>query len=198
MPHGFAKKLPAGATISFQIHYTPNGKAVNEQMRLGLKFAKEPPEYAVHVAAVPKISLKIPPGAANHVEVAEQRVPADMTVSAFMAHMHVRGKAFKIELLRDGGETETLLDIPHYDFNWQLRYELAEPKILRAGSVMRITAVFDNSAGNPANPDPSATVRWGPQTFHEMMIGYVEYYTGADAPAHTGRALRRKSAGGGE
>ncbi|MBI5775179.1 MAG: redoxin domain-containing protein [Verrucomicrobia bacterium] len=197
LPDGFAKRLPAGATISFQIHYTPNGRAVNEQLKLGVKFAKEPPEYAVHVAAVPKITLKIPPGAANHVEVAEQRVPADMTVSAFMAHMHVRGKAFKFEVTYPDGRRETLLDIPHYDFNWQLRYECAEARQLPAGSVLKITAVYDNSTGNPANPDPAVTVRWGPQTFHEMMIGYVEYYTRAGAPAPAARKLRRNATGGG-
>lgn len=196
MADGFAKKLPAGATIGFQIHYTPNGKAVNEQLRLGVKFAKEPPEYAIHVAAVPKVSLNIPPGAANHVEVAEQRLPVDMTVSAFVAHMHLRGKAFKYELAFADGHSETLLDIPRYDFNWQLRYELAEPRRIPAGTTMKITAVYDNSAGNPANPDPTATVRWGQQTFNEMMIGYVEYQTRADEPALGNRSLRRKAAGG--
>lgn len=195
MPEGFAKKLPAGATISFQIHYTPNGKAVSERMRLGVKFAKEPPKYAVHVAAVPKVTINIPPGAADHIETQTQRVPADMVVSAFMAHMHVRGKAFKYELLHADGRAETLLDIPRYDFNWQLRYELAEPKRLAAGSTLRITAVFDNSTGNPANPDPGATVRWGQQTFQEMMIGYVEFYTAADSPVRSTNKLRR---GGGE
>jgi thiol-disulfide isomerase/thioredoxin/mono/diheme cytochrome c family protein len=191
LPEGYGKKLPAGATISFQIHYTPNGKALNERMRLGVKFAKEPPNYAVHVAAVPKITINIPPGAANHVETQTQRVPADLTVSAFMAHMHVRGKAFKYELLHADGRAETLLDIPRYDFNWQLRYELAEPRRLPAGSTLKITAVFDNSAGNPANPDPGATVRWGQQTFQEMMIGYVEFYTAADSPVRSTRKLSR-------
>jgi peroxiredoxin len=198
LPAGFAKKLPAGATISFQIHYTPNGKAVEEQLRLGVKFAKQPPQYAVHVAAVPKVTLQIPPGAAHHVETVTQRVPADLLVSAFMAHMHVRGKAFKYELIHPDGREETLLDIPRYDFNWQLRYELAQPRLLPAGSTLKLTAVYDNSAGNPANPDPTATVRWGPQTFHEMMIGYLEFYTRADAPVRsTGiRGPRRAGASG--
>lgn len=196
LPVGYAKKLPAGATISFQIHYTPNGKAVKDQMRMGVKFAKEPPQYAVHVAAVPKVTINIPPGAADHVETTTQRVPADMVVSAFMAHMHVRGKAFKYELVHADGRQETLLDIPHYDFNWQLRYELAEPRRLPAGSSIKITAVYDNSTGNPANPDPSATVRWGQQTFNEMMIGYVEFYTAADSPVRSTRNLRRGGSGG--
>jgi hypothetical protein len=94
-------------------------------------------------------------------------------------------------LLHADGRAETLLDIPRYDFNWQLRYELAAPRRLPAGSTLKITAVFDNSAGNPANPDPGATVRWGQQTFQEMMIGYVEFYTAADSPVRSTRKLSR-------
>ncbi len=177
LPDGFAKRLPAGAKISFQIHYTPNGRATQDQLKIGFIFAKEPPKYEVHVAAVAQPRLNIPPGEANHIEIKEQKVPFNMNVTAYMAHMHVRGKAFKYELITPDGQTETLLDIPRYDFNWQLQYNYAQPKFIPRGSTVRITAVFDNSAGNPANPDPSKTVRWGPQTYDEMMIGYVEHYT---------------------
>ncbi len=76
-----------------------------------------------------------------------------------------------------GGSPEVLLDIPHYDFNWQLGYDYAEPRLLPRGSKVITTAIFDNSPGNPANPDPAKNVRWGPQTSDEMMIGYIEYYT---------------------
>jgi peroxiredoxin/mono/diheme cytochrome c family protein len=176
-PEGFARKLPAGATISFQIHYTPNGKAVQDQLRMGLVFAKQPPRFAMHTAAVANHKLLIPPGDANHVEVMTQTVPFDMPVTALLAHMHVRGKAFKFDVTYADGKSETLLDIPRYDFNWQLRYEFKEPRVLPRGSTVKTTAVFDNSPGNKANPDPTKTVKWGQQTYDEMMIGYFEYYT---------------------
>lgn len=176
-PEGFAKKLPAGATVSFQIHYTPNGKKTQDQLRMGLVFAKAEPRYVVHTAAVAYPRLNIPAGADNHIEVKEQTVPQDMNVMAFMAHMHVRGKAFKFEVTPPGGKSEVLLDIPRYDFNWQLRYDCAVPKFLAKGSKVKITAAFDNSENNPANPDPTKNVRWGQQTYDEMMIGYFEYYT---------------------
>ncbi len=176
-PEGFARKLPAGATISFQIHYTPNGKATQDQLRMGLVFARQPPRFAMHTAAVAGRKLSIPPGEANHVVIAEQKVPFDMNVTAFMAHMHVRGKAFRYELITADGKTETLLDIPHYDFNWQLRYQYKEPRVIPRGSTVKITATYDNSPGNKANPDPTKTVHWGPQTFDEMMLGYIEYFT---------------------
>jgi Ca2+-binding EF-hand superfamily protein/mono/diheme cytochrome c family protein len=174
-PEGFARKLPAGATVGFQIHYTPAGKATQDQLRMGLVFAKKQPRYAVETIGVPKRKLNIPPGAAAHEETFTKAVPYDMNVMAYMAHMHVRGKAFKYELITADG-TETLLDIPRYDFNWQLRYDLAQPKVLPRGSQLKITALFDNSAGNKANPDPTKTVHWGPQTVDEMMIGYLETF----------------------
>lgn len=175
-PKGFARKLPAGATVSFQIHYTPSGKATEDQLRLGLFFADEEPQFVVNTIPLADRNLNIPPNEANHVESITRPVPADYTVMAYMAHMHVRGKSFRFDLTKPDGSKETLLDIPKYDFNWQLRYDYAEPKVIPRGSRLTVTAVFDNSPQNPANPDPSRTVHWGQQTFEEMMIGYVETF----------------------
>ncbi len=176
-PEGFARKIPAGARVSFQIHYTPSGKAKQERLRMGLVFAKTPPQYEMKTVAVSNRKLSIPPGASNHVETRTQRVPFDMPVTSFMAHMHTRGKAFKYEVTYADGKIETLLDIPRYDFNWQLRYDYKTPKLIPAGSTVKITAVFDNSAENKANTDPTKLVKWGSQTVDEMMIGYIEYFT---------------------
>ncbi len=175
-PEGFARKLPAGAKVNFQIHYTPNGTATKERLRLGLIYAKSPPKYEIRTVAVPNVFLKIPPGAPHHVETITRPVPVDLAVTSLLAHMHVRGKAFKFELTTPDGKTETLLDLPNYDFNWQLRYELKQPRVLPRGSTVKLTAVFDNSADNKSNPDPTKLVRWGPQTYDEMMIGYFEYF----------------------
>jgi len=183
-PDGFARKIPAGAKVSFQIHYTPSGTAKKERLRLALVFAKTAPLYEVKTVAVANPRLAIPPGAANHAEQRTQRVPFDMPVTSFMAHMHVRGKAFKYEVTYPDGKTETLLDIPRYDFNWQLRYDLKQPKLLPRGSTVKVTAVYDNSAANKANPDPTKLVRWGAQTVDEMMIGYFEYFTPLPARLH--------------
>jgi len=186
-PEGFARRLPAGSTVSFQIHYTPNGKATQDQLRMGLVFAKSAPRFEVKSASVRTQDLNIPAGAANHVETAQKTLPVDLPVLAYMAHMHVRGKSFKYELVHQDGSMETLLDIPRYDFNWQLRYDLAQPRIIPKGSVVRATATFDNSTGNPANPDPTKVVRWGPQTSDEMMIGFLEYYLPVPAGSVAGR-----------
>ena len=184
-PEGMAKRLPKGSVLLFQIHYTPNGKATKDQMRIGLTFASKAPTHVVRTAAVVQRRIQIPPGASDHEETAKIRLPADAKILAFMPHMHVRGKAFRYELKRPGDEQPTtVLDIPRYDFNWQLRYTLREPLDAPAGSTLTGTAWYDNSADNPANPDPSKTVRWGPQTFDEMMLGYIEYHLVHEDPAH--------------
>jgi len=176
LPEGFAKKLPAGASLHFQIHYTPRGKATQDQLKIGMRFATAPPKYVVHVASVANPRISIPPNDANHIETATRPVPIDMMVTAFMPHMHVRGKSFKFELVTPDGKLDTLLEVPHYDFNWQLQYRLSKPMLVPRGSVVKITAVYDNSSENHANPDPNKTVRWGEQTTDEMMLGYVEFF----------------------
>ena len=107
----------------------------------------------------------------------------------FMPHMHVRGKAFRYELILPDGQARTLLEVPRYDFNWQLAYRFADPPLIPAGSKVRATGWYDNTANNPANPDPSKQVRWGPQTSDEMMIGYVEYYIPTEARTKTAARL---------
>lgn len=175
-PEGFARKIPAGAKVSFQIHYTPSGTAKKERLRLGLVFADKPPRYEVRTVGVANMRIAIPAGAERHVETHTQRVPFDMPLTSFMPHMHIRGAAFKYEVTFPNGKSETLLDIPRYDFNWQLRYDYKQPKLIPRGSTMKITAVYNNSASNQANPDPTKLVKWGSQTVDEMMIGYLEYF----------------------
>jgi peroxiredoxin len=175
-PDGFAKKLPAGSTISFQIHYTPSGKATTDQLKLGFVFAQEPPRHIIRVAGLMNPLINIPPGAGNHLETTHLTLPYDTTITTLLPHFHVRGKAARYEAKLPDGTEKILLDVPRYDFNWQLRYQFAAPVTLPRGTVLTFSAWYDNSAANPANPDPSKTVRWGQQTFDEMMLGYVEYY----------------------
>ncbi len=173
---GFAKLLPKGATLQFQIHYTPNGTATTDQTRLGLVFAKEMPRHEVRVVGIANPLLRIPPGADNHEVPAATPVLFDAKVLSFMPHMHVRGKAFRYELALPDGSKKLLLDVPRYDFNWQLQYKLIEPIDAPLGSRLLATGWYDNSTNNPANPDPTREVKWGPQTDDEMMLGYLEYY----------------------
>ncbi len=94
--------------------------------------------------------------------------------------MHLRGKSFEYKATYPDGSSEVLLSVPAYDFGWQSYYTLAEPKAMPRGTRIDCLAHFDNSAENPANPDPSKGVIWGEQTFEEMMIGYIDFVE--DAP----------------
>jgi hypothetical protein len=174
-PDGYAKRIPKGAKLRFQMHYTPNGTATQDTTRIGLIYSKEAPRYEVRVAGVVNPRFQIPPGAENHPVVGSiKNIPSDVQILGFLPHMHLRGKAARYELISKDQST-VLLDIPRYDFNWQLLYRYAEPLMVPAGSTVQFTAWYDNSRGNPANPDPTKEVRWGQQTFDEMHLGYVEY-----------------------
>lgn len=174
LPEGVAKRIPAGADLLFQIHYTPTGTEKVDKTSLGFVFAKKAPESIADTVGLLK-QMTIPPGADN-VRVARSfTVPTDMTVYAFSPHMHMRGKAFRIAATYPDGTQETLLSVPHYDFNWQTRYELKQPKQMLKGTKIQVDGWFDNSTKNPYNPDPTKTVHWGDQTTDEMMIGYLDY-----------------------
>jgi mono/diheme cytochrome c family protein len=174
-PQGVAKFLPKGARLRFQVHYTPNGEARKDRPKVGLLFNDGPPEREIESRSAFNVRFRIPPGAKSHRVRATHAFRESGTITALMPHMHVRGTAFRYELQLPDGERKLLLDVPRYDFNWQLVYRLRDPVEVPAGARLHATAWYDNSAGNPANPDPTRTVRFGEQTWDEMMIGYFDW-----------------------
>ena len=170
-PQGTAKFLPRGASLVFQIHYTPNGTACEDIPRIGINFADKP-EHEITTRAAFNEKFRIPPGAADHAVEGVYTFKAPQRIYSFSPHSHLRGKAFKYELLAPDGTAKTVLNIPKYDFNWQLEYRLREPIDVQAGTRLRVTGWYDNSDKNPANPDPTRWVTFGEQTSDEMMIGY--------------------------
>jgi len=175
-PKGMGKFLPKGAKMTFQIHYTPNGEETEDRTKLGLIFCKEKPEIEVTTTGISNVFFAIPPGADNHEVKAIHITQRKMRLLSLMPHMHVRGKAYKYVAKFPDGTEQVLLDVPQYDFNWQLLYILREPIDLPKGTKIYATGWFDNSDKNPANPDPKETVRFGEQTWEEMQIGYVNWY----------------------
>jgi peroxiredoxin len=195
-PDGYAKKIPKGARLRFQMHYTPNGTAAEDLSRFGIVLAKGSNFKEIQTFALGKPDISIPAGDADHMEFASQVVPADVTLTALMPHMHVRGKSFSFFLQRPNGEKEPLLSVPRWDFNWQYQYELAEPLVVPKGSKLIVEAHWDNSANNANNIFPLVDAHFGEQTFDEMFIGYINAIpakTVADTghPGHAGRAHRR-------
>lgn len=176
LPDGMAKRIPAGSRLLFVLHYTPVGTVQTDRTSIGLVFADRQhvrQEVATHLLY--DEDLRIPPRAAAHRVEQTWRAPADVLLLAMFPHMHLRGKSFRYEAEYPDGASEVLLDVPAYDFSWQHRYVLAEPKRLPEGTVLRCIAVYDNSAGNPANPNPDAEVRAGKQSWDEMFNGYFEW-----------------------
>jgi hypothetical protein len=172
---GMAKRIPAGSTLIFQVHYTTNGTPGKDRSKIGLIFASEPPRREVRTGLIANATFAIPPGAADHQVEAEATFAEDVSVWSMHPHMHLRGKDMTYTAIYPDGRREIVLRVPKYDFGWQTDYWLAEPLKLPKGSKLHVSAHFDNSPANRANPDPSATVRWGDQTWEEMMIGFFTY-----------------------
>jgi len=173
-PEGHAKLLPAGATLIFQIHYTPNGKVTESETRLALRFASKAPEHARSVHAAASVTLEIPPRAANHKVVTTFRFQRGARLLSLLPHMHLRGKSLRYVLVRPDGHKEILLEVPHFDFDWQQEYILQKPLRIPKRSRLVAEAIYDNSADNPQNPDPNKTIYFGLQSEEEMMIPYFE------------------------
>jgi peroxiredoxin/mono/diheme cytochrome c family protein len=173
MENGMAKLIPAGSKIVFQMHYTPNGKPQDDISTLGLKFcdAKDVTQKAESGFAI-NFLFQIPPGAKNHKVTSKAFFKEDRLLLSMTPHMHMRGKSFRYEAIFPDGKREVLLDVPHWDFNWQIDYILAQPRLMPKGSSLYCEAYYDNSADSPTNPDPTKTIRFGEQTWDEMMIGW--------------------------
>ena len=165
--------LPVGTTIEFQMHYTPTGKAAVDESQMGVWFHDEPPKNKIDGMVLINFKFKIPPGAKNHKEFAEQTLEKDAIVYSLLPHSHFRGKASQFAVVYPDGTEEMLLSVPNYDFNWQTTYVLTEPKFLPAGTKIIHTTWWDNSAQNPANPDPTREVPWGEQSWDEMLFGAI-------------------------
>ena len=171
---GRAKFFPPGSDLVLELHYTTSGKALVDHSEFGLYFATEPPREQVYSTGAVNQSIVIPPGDPDYQSEAELTFAKDATLLSMQPHMHLRGKAMEYRLIRPNGESEILLKVPRYDFNWQTTYYLENPVRIPAGSRLHCTAHFDNSANNPANPDPAKTIRWGDQSWEEMHIGFLE------------------------
>ncbi len=179
---GQAKLIRAGSDIILQVHYTTNGKPSTDRSRIGLLFAKEPPNKRVFTVSAVNGKFKIPAGAPNHQVEAEFVLGADVTLYGLHPHMHGRGKDFEYRLVLPGAASQTLLKVPNYRSTWQLWYELAVPIAIPKGAKIECTAHFDNSANNPLNPDPTKEVTWGDQSWDEMMVGFFNVVFDAKMP----------------
>lgn len=175
MPEGTGVFVPKGGMYQFQLHYTPYGKKTTDRSRLGLYFADTPPNNFLREMVIADRALSIPANAERHQEQAYFEFWEDATIYTLFPHSHYRGRSSDFKLIYPGGKTETILSVPNYDFNWQRSYRLAEPKQVPAGTKIVHTTIYDNSAKNLGNPDPSAVITWGLQSEEEMLYGSMSF-----------------------
>ena len=172
LPSGYGMLIPAGSDLVFQLHYTTNGSAAVDRSRVGLVFAKSPPQKRVLRVTAIDDGFAIPPGAANYPVSGSAVLGVDCELLSVYPHMHLRGKSMALAVVYPTGERHELLRVPNYDFSWQLVYELSEPRMLPTGTTLKADATFDNSTSNRHNPDSKAEARWGDQSWEEMMAGF--------------------------
>ena len=185
-PHDYGTYMPTGGGFGFQNHYTPYGKATTEKTQVALYFYKngEVPKYVMHNIAIADPSITIGPNEEFHKEMAYLPVPKDMILFGAFPHAHYRGGSSTFSVMYPDGHEVMLLALPKYDFNWQREYTFATPLKVPAGSKLIARFTYDNTARNPANPDPNRTVPWGDQSFDEMLYNKIRYAWADETSAH--------------
>ncbi len=190
-PVGTARKIPAGATLNFQIHYSrTTGKVETDRTSVGLIFAKEPPRQISRRIDLSNQMFMIPAGDPDHAVSECHTFTKNVLITSLTPHMHLRGKSMRIVADLPDGQKQTLLFVPAYDFNWQFTYRAKDPIYLPAGTRIEVLARFDNSANKAGNPDPTKVVRWGSASEKEMMDGWIEYL---DADSNQSASTNSKS-----
>lgn len=174
-PPETALRIPAGAKLRFEMHYTPNGTKTKDRSYFGITFAKGPPKFEMFMNEFANMGIEVPPHDPHYKGEATIKFRHDARLLALVPHMHWRGKDYRYELHYPDGKRETILSVPRWDFNWQAIYRFAEPIKMPAGTRLASAAHWDNSRNNLYNPDPSKAVRWGLQTWEEMMVGWAVY-----------------------
>ena len=175
-PAGYALRIPAGSYLQFQVHYSNRlGHEAKDKTSIGLVFAKEPVKHEVAQYEIWNNWFQIPPGDGTHKVTSCYVLPKDVTVLAYTAHMHFRGKSMTTTAIYPDGRREVLFNVPKYDFRWQETYFLKKQYLMPKGTKLVTTAYFDNSANNGLNPDPTKTIRWGEPSNEEMMGFWLAY-----------------------
>ena len=174
-PAGTGRLLQKGANILADMHYHPTETEETDVTRIGLHFADtEVPKELVNIW-VQNDGFEIPAGAKQHQVVSTYKVWQSGKIMGLIPHMHYRGTDFKFTATYPDGRQQVLLNVPRWDFNWQTNYQLAEPISVPAGTRIECVAHYDNSADNPVNPDPTKNVKFGLESYDEMMIGFVDF-----------------------
>ncbi|WP_197440237.1 redoxin domain-containing protein [Polystyrenella longa] len=181
-PEGYARKIPKGSQIVFELHYTPDGVARTDRSSVAIKFTKEPPQHEIRTNFMAQTKIEIPAHRFRHQDSQSFTFRKEARIISLMPHMHWRGLSADYFLEYPDGTKKEVMSVPYYDFNWQSIYRFENPLEVPPGTKLTVVGTWDNTADNPNNPDPSKTVYWGQQTWEEMLAGWVDYvYVDSDA-----------------
>jgi hypothetical protein len=176
-PEKTGRELKKGAVIRGDMHYHPSDSDHVDATRVGFHFADTNDiEKELINLWVMNVQFSIPAGDGNHEVHSTFEFPQDSVITSLTPHMHYRGKDFDFTAVYPDGTSEKLLQVSKYDFNWQTTYELEEQLHVPKGTRIDCVAHFDNSAENPDNPDYTKDIQFGPESYDEMMIGFIDYY----------------------
>lgn len=181
-PEESGEFLPAGTKFQFQLHYNTTGKPETDQTEMALYFRDDQPKLMYGTTSAHNEDFVIEPNDPNSEVTASKWIGREITLYGMSPHMHYRGSHVKYSVTYPDDTTEVLLSVPNYNFDWQTMYTLDEPKTIPAGSTIYAEGAWDNSARNPYNPDPNATVKFGDQTIEEMFVCYFAYTVDPNGP----------------
>ncbi|MGH9326365.1 MAG: c-type cytochrome [Terriglobia bacterium] len=185
---GYALRIPAGAVLHLGMHYMPMGKPETDRTRIGFWFTDGPIKAKVERVDIPNMLFEIPAGDSDLRQTTCYTFPVAVDILSYTIHMHYRGKSATVYAVYPNGKRETLLSVPHYNFDWQLKYILSHPKPIPKGTVIKTVYHDDNSRANPLNPDPTKTIRWGEPSDSEMTETIMEFIVATKkAPALSAR-----------
>jgi hypothetical protein len=172
-PAGGGRRIPAGARLVLEVHYTTTGRATTDLTHLGVVFARRPATHLVDTVVAQNRKIVIAPGDPDYRASACVELKRPVTLLELKPHMHRRGRAMSFTLVEPTGRREVLLSVPDWSFDWQLAYKLKSPRHLAAGTRIVVDARYDNSAANKANPAPEMEVHWDEWWLGEMLAGMI-------------------------
>lgn len=190
-PEDTGQFVPAGSIFVFQMHYNATGKPETDQTQMALYFHQEQPKEILTIDGAARTRFRIPPQEKDHPASTTFKIAEETRIWGVSPHMHYRGSRARFDAVKPDGEVETLLNVPHYNFDWQPMYLLDQPIVLAKGSKIEINGAWDNSPLNPANPDPDDEVRFGNQSWEEMFIGFVKKSVPVDNERYTARPVEK-------
>ncbi|MGY8785121.1 MAG: redoxin domain-containing protein [Pseudomonadales bacterium] len=172
--------LKDGSVLNLNLHYTTNGRETVDESEIGLWFYPEGEIPAERMSGrcaciFPNTWTNIPSNDPAFEQTATITIGKDANIYSYLPHMHFRGKYMRFYADYPDGSSEELINIAQFNYAWQMSYTYAEPKFVPAGTKITAVGAFDNSAQNPANPDPQRTVPWGQQSWDEMFFGAVQW-----------------------